>query len=45
MRELCRYQNDGYDWRAQERLINAVQLDKAKIQGLDIHCVYERGSG
>ena len=45
MRDLCRYWIDGYDWRAQERLINAVPHYKAKIQGLDIHFVHERGSG
>jgi pimeloyl-ACP methyl ester carboxylesterase len=45
MRELCLYWKDGYDWRAQERLINAVPHYKAKVQGLDIHFVHERGSG
>ncbi len=45
MRELCRHRNDGYDWRAQERLIDAVPHDKVKVQGLDIHVVHERGSG
>ena len=45
MRELCRYWNDDFDWRAQERVINAVPHYKAKVQGLDIHFVHERGSG
>ncbi len=45
MRELCRYWHDGYDWRAQERLINAVPHYRAKLQGLDLHFVHEPGSG
>ncbi len=45
MRELCRYWTDGYDWRAQERRINAVPHYTATVQGLDIHFVHERGSG
>jgi hypothetical protein len=45
MRELCRYWCNGYDWRSQERVINAVPHFMATIDGLDLHFVHERGSG
>ena len=45
MRALCRYWHDEYNWRAQERVINAVPHYKAQVRGLDIHFVHKRGSG
>ena len=45
MRELCRYWSDNYDWRSEERRINAVPHFRATLGGLDLHFVHERGSG
>lgn len=45
MRELCAYWLDHYDWRRQERAMNAVPHFTATIDGVDLHFVHERGSG
>lgn len=45
MRELCAYWVDGYDWREQERAMNAVPHFLAEVDAVDIHFVHERGSG
>lgn len=45
MRDLCAYWVDRYDWRAQERAMNAVPHFLAEVDGVDLHFVHERGSG
>ncbi len=45
MKELVDYWRDGFDWRAQEKLINSFQHFKADVDGLDIHFIHERGKG
>ena len=45
MRELCAYWTDGYDWRVQERAMNARPHFVTTINGVDLHYVHERGSG
>ncbi len=45
MRELCAYWVDQYDWRAQERAMNAVPQFLVEVDDLDVHFVHERGSG
>ena len=45
LRELVAYWLDGFDWRAQERSINAVAQFRTSIEGVPIHFVHERGKG
>jgi pimeloyl-ACP methyl ester carboxylesterase len=43
-REFVRYWSDGFDWRAQERSINALHNFRAEIRGLGIHFIHERSA-
>ena len=45
MKELIEYWRVGFDWRAQEKLINSFQHFKANVDNLDIHFIHERGNG
>lgn len=45
LRDLCAYWVDQYDWRAQERVMNAVPHFLAEVDGVDLHLVHEHGSG
>lgn len=45
LRELVVYWRSGYDWRAQERAINALPMFRVEIDGLPIHYVHVRGKG
>jgi pimeloyl-ACP methyl ester carboxylesterase len=45
LRELCAYWRDGFDWRAQERVLNAWPQAIVAVDGLDIHCVHVEGRG
>ncbi len=45
MKELCAYWVDGFDWRAQEERINSFSHFKAPADGIDMHFIYEKGSG
>jgi pimeloyl-ACP methyl ester carboxylesterase len=40
LRELVAYWRDGYDWRAQERAINAHPQFKVSIEGIPIHFLH-----
>lgn len=42
MRELVTYWRDEFDWRAQERRLNAFDQFKTVIDGLDIHFIHQR---
>jgi len=42
MRELCRYWEREYDWRACERRLNAFPHFKAEVDGLGIHFIHAR---
>ena len=44
MRELIAYWHEGFDWRAQERAINAFAHFRAEVDGLGIHFIHERGT-
>ncbi len=44
-RELCDYWRDEFDWRREERALNALPQFRAEIDGLRIHFVHERGRG
>ena len=45
LRELVDYWVDGYDWRAEERAINAVSHFRQEVDGVPIHFIHERGKG
>lgn len=42
MRDLVRYWETHFDWRAQERRMNAFRQHVATPGGVDVHFVYER---
>ena len=45
LKELVDYWRDGFDWRAQERLVNSFPQFKAEVDGLGIHFVHVKGKG
>lgn len=45
MRELVDYWRDRFDWRAQEARLNALRQFTVPVAGIDLHFVYEEGSG
>jgi pimeloyl-ACP methyl ester carboxylesterase len=45
MRELCDYWISDFDWQKQENLLNTFAHFVAPVDGLDIHFIYEKGSG
>ena len=45
MKELVEYWRTGFDWRAQERQLNAFNHSQSRVDGLDIHFIHERGVG
>ncbi|MCO1660619.1 epoxide hydrolase family protein [Pseudonocardia humida] len=42
LRELARYWSDGFDWRAQERRINAFDQFTTEVDGQSIHFLHVR---
>jgi pimeloyl-ACP methyl ester carboxylesterase len=45
MRELIEHWRTGFDWRAQERAMNAFAHYRAEVDGLGIHFIHDRGTG
>jgi pimeloyl-ACP methyl ester carboxylesterase len=45
MKELIDYWRTRFDWRAQEKRINSFAHFRARIDGLGIHFIHERGKG
>ncbi len=45
MQELCDYWLNDYDWRAAEARLNRFANFKAKVEGVDLHFIHEKGSG
>jgi pimeloyl-ACP methyl ester carboxylesterase len=45
LKELMSYWAKDYDWRAQEKKLNALHNYRAEVDGLRIHFVHERGKG
>jgi pimeloyl-ACP methyl ester carboxylesterase len=45
LRELLAYWADGFDWREQERRLNAVDHFRAEVGGVRIHYVHVRRGG
>ena len=43
LRELVAYWHDGYDWRAQEKAMNAYPQYRVEIDGIPIHFLHVRG--
>ncbi len=45
MKELCAYWLEEFDWRKQEARINRFSHSIAPVDGIDVHFLYEKGSG
>ena len=45
LRTLAEYWRSGYDWRAQEAMLNRFQHFTVPIDGIDLHFVHEPGEG
>ena len=45
MKELMEYWRTGFDWRAQEKVLNSYSHFRANVDGLGIHFIHERGKG
>ena len=45
MQELCRYWIDDYDWRKHEATLNDYANYIANVDGIDLHFIFEKGSG
>jgi len=45
LRDLVRYWLEAFDWRAQERRLNAIPQFRAQAGGFDIHFAWLRGRG
>ena len=45
LKDLIHYWINDYDWRAQEKKINAFSHYKIEIDKIPIHFIYEKGSG
>src|SRR4051812_14218334 len=43
--ELVAYWRSGYDWRAQERRLNALPHHRTTVDGVGIHFIHVRGAG
>lgn len=45
LQSLVSYWRERYDWRRQEAKLNEMAQFRAKVDGIDIHFVHERGKG
>ena len=45
LKELVDYWRNGFDWRAQEKLINTFAHYRTQVDGLGIHFIHEKGTG
>ena len=45
MKEISKYWVENFDWRKSEQKINKFKNFKSNIDGIDIHFIYEKGSG
>ena len=45
LKELCTYWRTGFDWRAQEKAINALPHYRTTIEGNPIHFIHQPGKG
>jgi len=44
LEELLAYWQDGFDWRAQERMLNEFDHFKTVIDGVDVHFIHQRSA-
>ena len=44
LEELLAYWQDGFDWRAQERMLNEFDQFKTVIDGVDVHFIHQRSA-
>ena len=42
LEDLLEYWQDGFDWRAQEQILNQFDQFKTVIDGIDVHFIHER---
>ena len=45
MRRLIDYWNNGFDWRAQEAMLNRFRQFKAPLADIEVHFIHEEGRG
>lgn len=45
LKQLVTYWKDGFDWRAQESMLNRFPHFKATVDGIEIHFVHVKGHG
>ena len=45
IKELVEYWRTRFDWRSQERLINAFSHFKTDVDGMGLHFIHEKGKG
>ena len=45
LKQLLDYWRDGFDWRAQERKLNAFRQFTVEFAGIDVHFIHEDGKG
>src|SRR5690606_11276208 len=45
LRELVAYWHTGFDWRAQEALLNAFPQFTVPLHGIDVHFLHVAGKG
>lgn len=45
MKDLCTYWVEQFDWKRQEDKINSFDNFTAEVDGIEVHFIYERGSG
>jgi pimeloyl-ACP methyl ester carboxylesterase len=45
LQSLVGYWQNDYDWRAQEKELNSYSQFKCKIDGINIHFIWEKGKG
>ncbi|GAC1572054.1 MAG: epoxide hydrolase [Sphingomicrobium sp.] len=43
--DLIAYWRDGYDWRAQEAMLNRLPMFMAEVDDVDIHFIHVQGDG
>ncbi len=45
MQRLIDYWRNGFDWRAQEAMLNSFRQFKAPMAGIELHFIHEQGKG
>jgi len=45
VRQLVEYWRDRFDWRAQERALNALPQFSVPLAGIEVHFIHEQGKG